>query len=94
LLLPGQSWIVRLCEPCGERLTPNRRPELVLTATSSLQSANAHRVVVNGTSIDLAYVFVHIGNGHFVNLARLSRCPASDVSPRIFVPNWSPGRQR
>jgi hypothetical protein len=93
-LVPGQTWILRLCEPCGERLTPERRPELVLTAASAAREGGLQQVVVNGHNVDLAYVFVHVGNGQFANLAQLSGCPASDVSARVFVPNWSPGGQR
>ncbi len=90
---PG-TWILELCEPCGEQLGPSARPYLVERVERVPWPHGAggddFEVRVNGRAVDLAYVFVHVGAGQFENLAALAGCPAEGVSARVRLPGWSP----
>lgn len=77
---------IELCEPCGQRfnaMVPN--VQRVSGALDVPDSSGMHRVMLNGRSIDLAYIFVRGRGGNFTNLARLSGCEASGVSEQLSV---------
>lgn len=89
-LRPGRPFI-RLCEPCGEILSPeSTNVQRVMTATVSPSGDGYQSVQVNGEAVDLAYVFVRGRGGVFTNLARLSGCEASGVSTQLAVPEAQP----
>ncbi len=72
--------IYKLCEPCGEKNPQPMRIETLAIETVDYQ--DFWQVKVNNQGIDLAYVFIDSGvDGNFVNLAALSDCPATKVSP-------------
>jgi hypothetical protein len=90
LLAPGSAWVIDLCEPCGQTLTPDRRPYMVRSARAAAAGTGTQRVYINDRTVDLAYVYVHIGYGIFSNLGALSTCDVVEVSPSVFVPAWQP----
>lgn len=89
-----QTWVLELCEPCGQQLGSSARPYLVTHVArvpwEHAESADEFEVLVNGRGLDLAYTFVHVGGGEFRNLAALAGCPAEGVSASVTVPGWTP----
>jgi len=82
LLEPGAPFL-RLCEPCGET---EPVPGVVHQAERVLwdPQLKLEEVLVDGKSIDAAYIFVRVGRS-WRNLAALVGCPAESVSdPLVF----------
>jgi hypothetical protein len=81
----GQT-IYQLCEPCGER-TP--KPIVIRSlSVSSGSSAEDWSVKVNGSEIDLAYIYIDYNKADTrqrVNLAVVSTCPARNITPILSV---------
>lgn len=85
--------VLELCQPCGEgRAQEVRVNQIDILSTGDAQLTS--EVAINGRAIDLAYTFVDVGNGKFVNLAKLSRCEAHDVSLVISQEADANGRIR
>ncbi len=76
VVLTDQKEIRTFCEPCGDT-APQVQPikDLVLNKLEG----DDWELVLNGKSIDLAYVYVHV-KGSWVNLAMLLHIPAENVS--------------
>lgn len=84
----GETWAIELCEPCGERLeaqSPYRVTSARMVASIGPAARGRFSVHVNGHAVDLAYVYVRTDGSTYQSLATLARCPAQDISPRVFV---------
>lgn len=77
LLLKG-SQIVVFCEPCGEGQPGPTETVSSVSVASGPQ--DYWEVTVNGTSRDIAYLYLKAKDGSFQNLAMLAGCPVQDVS--------------
>lgn len=75
--------VIDFCEPCGEQ-APGE-PHAVRSADVTAADGDFKELRVNGTAIDLAYVFVQTDAMHYRNLAALAGCPATGVSPSLEV---------
>lgn len=82
--------VLSFCQPCGDtkiqEITVNQ-----IDVTNTGDKVLSKEVAINGQSIDLAYTFVYTGYGKFENLAKLSKCEASDVSAVINMKLTSDG---
>jgi hypothetical protein len=74
----GQT-IYQFCEPCGDKIpTPLSIQEL---SAATVDFEDYWEVKVNGSNIDLAYIFIDAGiNNQKINLAAAVGCPAANVS--------------
>lgn len=82
--LKPASTLVNFCEPCGDtnfwakpKQTVNH---LAVRKIEDLPPAVYWEIEVNGRGIDLAYSFLKMKDGSFMNLSKLARCPASGVT--------------
>ena len=83
-LHPGDK-VRDFCEPCNEK-GPGRARLVRSVDVRRVKSAEEYwELVVNGQPVDFAYLFVESREepGRFDNVARLSDCPATGVSPSI-----------
>lgn len=73
------------CEPCGD--TQPTKVGKVDSATKRVvdPKGGSVEVAIDGTPVDLAYIFVKAGKT-YDNLARLAGCPTSGVSKSITYP--------
>lgn len=75
-----EDTIYLYCEPCGEKY-----PQPLVIKSLSMETVNYQdywQITVNGQGIDLAYVFITSEvEQNWVNLAVVSACPASGISP-------------
>jgi hypothetical protein len=72
--------IYELCEPCGD--TQPTPVEIRSLAARTVDYEDFWEVAINNNGIDLAYVFIESGiDSPPINLAAVSGCSASDVSP-------------
>lgn len=88
--LPEGALWVAWCEPCGD---PAPVAHVVgQTRTAPTSSPQLVEVSIDGSPIDLAYVFVRATPDatRLTNLAKLAACPASGVSATIPVPPPAP----
>jgi hypothetical protein len=74
---------LEFCEPCGDKAPgiPQRATSVNITTPQG----DYRELSVNGTPIDLAYVFVKTSDTQYQNLALLAGCPASGVSPSLAI---------
>lgn len=89
-LIKGSGMIRHYCAPCGESAY---RAEKVSSAVAVIVESNYtdteyYEVQVNGTGVDLAYVYVR-KSGKWVNAAMLLGIDVSDVPE--FLPDSLPG---
>ena len=76
--------IYQLCEPCGDETSTTVEIESLSAGTVGYQ--DFWGVNVNQQNIDLAYVFIESGlESPPINLAAVSGCPATSVSPTLPV---------
>lgn len=75
--------VIDFCEPCGDQ-APGE-PHAVHSADVTAADGDFKELRVNGTAVDLAYVFVQTDATHYRNLAALAGCPATGVSPSLEV---------
>jgi hypothetical protein len=79
---------IEYCEPCGAK-APGA-PEVAKTVEVRGAGDGYREVSVNGTAIDLAYVFVKTDAARYRNLAGLAGCPATGVSPSLDIADETP----
>jgi len=75
--------IIAFCEPCGDP-APGAPDRVRSVAVQPLRD-RAVSLVVNGDSVDLAYLYVKTSVHQYRNLAALAGCPTRDVSPSLRV---------
>jgi hypothetical protein len=75
--------VISFCEPCGD-LAPGA-PHRAMRVTLQPIDGNATSVAIDGDEIDLAYTYVKASDQHYRNLAALSGCPTSGVSPSLRI---------
>lgn len=75
--------VIDFCEPCGDQ-APGE-PHAVRSTEVTAADGDFKELRVNGTAVDLAYVFVQTDATHYRNLAALAGCPATGVSPSLEV---------
>jgi hypothetical protein len=91
-LVKGYRYLLK-CEPCGEKKH---------TGPFTIEEVHYKRLPaylatsINGRPVDLAYLFVESPRqpGVFHNAAKLSGCPAQDVSPKIVLKKKAKGKQK
>jgi hypothetical protein len=83
--------ILSLCQNCGESTPTEVRINSVSIAASGVTEAPAE-VQLNGAGIDLAYTYVNISSGTWVNLGMLSNCPVDGASQFIIERPSANGR--
>jgi hypothetical protein len=82
ILEPRGATIATLCQPCGE-LAPGA--PVAVTSVAVQRRGGGWAVEINGTPVDLAYVYVRTSPRRYDNLAVLAGCSASGVSPGLTV---------
>jgi hypothetical protein len=82
-LLHDHPLIVSYCEPCNDRAPSEQRPADFVHTERDV--TGAYQVVVDRREIDLAYTYVMTGWDRWENLAVLTGCPASGVSPTLAL---------
>lgn len=85
--------VLDLCQLCGD----TKAKEVVVNQIDVTNTGDAQlskEVSINGKGIDLAYTYVDVGNGTFVNLAKLSKCEATGVSGYIHQVISADGKVR
>jgi hypothetical protein len=73
---------VAFCEPCGDAA-----PSVPRWASKvSVEAVDDHtEVVLDGDTIDLAYIYLRTSDRQYRNLAMLAGCPTTGVSPRLRI---------
>jgi hypothetical protein len=82
-ILTSAATYIEFCEPCGD-VAPGM-PQKVANVNIDTPGADYRELTVNGTPIDLAYVFVKTSDAQYQNLAKLAGCPATGVSPSLAM---------
>jgi hypothetical protein len=73
---------VAFCEPCGDAAPGVPR----WAGKVSVEAVDDHtEVVLDGDTIDLAYIYLRTSDRQYRNLAMLAGCPATGVSPRLRI---------
>ncbi|MEO7735196.1 MAG: hypothetical protein ABIY55_29850, partial [Kofleriaceae bacterium] len=75
--------VIAFCEPCGD-LAPGA-PDTARSAVVQPLRDHAVSLVINGDSVDLAYLYVKTSEHQYRNLAALAGCPTRGVSPSLRV---------
>lgn len=75
--------ILELCQLCGESTPTEVKVNQIDLKSTGVKEVPVE-VNVNGRGIDLAYTYVNINKGTWVNLAKLSNCSATDASLYII----------
>lgn len=83
--------VLELCQNCGERVPKEIRVNQIDIGATGVSEAPAE-VAVNGVGIDLAYTYVDINNGTWVNLGMLSNCPVDGASQFITEKKSADGK--
>jgi hypothetical protein len=83
--------VLNLCQNCGEKTPTEIRVNQIDISSTGVTEAPAE-VSVNGVGIDLAYTYVNISAGTWVNLGKLSNCPVTGASEFITEKKSSDGR--
>jgi hypothetical protein len=81
--LTSHPEIIAFCEPCGD-VAPGA-PRTAASVTIQRVDDRAVELVVNGDSVDLAYLYVKTSARQYRNLAALAGCPTTGVSPSLQV---------
>lgn len=80
--LKPNSTVAYFCELCGDK--DFQEAEDVIVKKLSVQEVDAENkqweISINGKGIDLAYTYLHTGQSHYINLARLAGCEADSVT--------------
>jgi hypothetical protein len=87
-LLHDHPLIVSYCEPCNDRVPGEQRPAGFVHTERDV--TGAYSVVVDRREIDLAYTYVMTGWDRWENLAVLTGCPVSGVTPTIALRSPTP----
>lgn len=74
--------VIRFCEPCGDHVPG--APSIPATFERAA-AARGEALVLDGTTVDLAYTYVQTSTHRYDNLAMLVGCPVSGVSPGLRV---------
>lgn len=82
--LPKGTLFVTYCEPCGDK-KPSVPDMVSISESKPWQTPPQYEVVVNGKSVDLAYLYVQkaAGDTHYVNAASLGGCQTQGVTKEI-----------
>lgn len=75
--------ILELCQLCGETSPTELKVNQIDLRSTGVSEAPIE-ININGSGIDLAYTYVNINKGTWVNLAKLSNCSATDASLYII----------
>lgn len=87
-LLANHPKVIAFCEPCGE--TAPGAPEVASRIEVGVPDPGYKDVRINGSPVDLAYTYVQTSPGLYRNLALLSGCEASGVSPSLKIADATP----
>jgi hypothetical protein len=82
-LLARSPKVIAFCEPCGD--TAPGVPEVARSVAITHPADGYDEIEINGSAVDLAYMFVQTSPSRYENLALLSGCPATGVSPTLDV---------
>ncbi len=82
-IVTSSTKFIDFCEPCGD-VAPGT-PQKIENVNIDTPHAGYRELTLNGTPIDLAYVFVKTSDSEYSNLAKLAGCPATGVSPTLAV---------
>jgi hypothetical protein len=82
-ILTGATKFIDFCEPCGDAAPGT--PQKIENVNIDTPSDGYRELTVNGKEIDLAYVFVKTSEHEYTNLAKLTGCPATGVSPSLAI---------
>jgi hypothetical protein len=88
LLVEGHPKVIAFCELCGDK-APGL-PEAATRVEIGTPNPGYKDVRINGTPVDLAYTYVQTSPGTYKNLALLSGCEATGVSPSLKVADETP----
>jgi len=86
-LLKRGAHVSIFCEPCGQKTAavPMKIVDVSMKSPDPAQP-QYREISINGHDIDLAYTFLRRGKTDtFDNVARLVRCPATDVSDKVTI---------
>jgi hypothetical protein len=81
--LASHPEIIAFCEPCGD-VAPGAPTTARSVVVHPLRD-HAVSLVVDGDSVDLAYLYVKTSAHQYRNLAVLAGCPTAGVSPSLGV---------
>lgn len=74
--------VLDLCQNCGDRSPKEIRVNQIDIGNTEVTEVPAE-VSINGRGIDLAYTYVNVGNGIWINLGKLSNCANTGTSQYI-----------
>ncbi len=81
-LKPGSQYIP-FCELCGDK-DFHKHPAVTVKELSvvseTLNNDTLWEIKVNGTGIDLAYTYLRVQDGSYLNLSKLADCPSDGVT--------------
>ncbi|MBI3074092.1 MAG: hypothetical protein HYY84_18435 [Deltaproteobacteria bacterium] len=76
-LIKKGTRVVAWCKPCGE--PKPTASKVVRTVSSRRFDDKLSELIVDGKSVDLAYLFVQTGKKMFTNVAKAVGCPATGI---------------
>jgi hypothetical protein len=86
--LKGHPKVIQFCEPCGDK-APGE--PIVADRVAKTRGTTAdYEITIDRREVDLAYTYVQTGPSRFENVAALSGCPTSGVSPSLRVDDSTP----
>lgn len=85
--------VLQLCQNCGEKTPASIQVNQIDIGSTGVKEVPAE-VTINGEGIDLAYTYVNISVGVWVNLGKLSNCPVDGASQFILEKKMANGRVR
>lgn len=82
--------VLDLCQNCGDRIPKEIKVNQIDIVATDVDEVPAE-VTINGRGIDLAYTYVNISEGTWVNLGKLSNCANIGASQFIIEKKSSNG---
>lgn len=80
LLIKNNSEVILHCKPCGDKVSQSK-----IHVVRSFKTQGGEFLLNNDKKliVDLAYTYVKVAPNMFVNVAKVTGCPASDVPNEI-----------
>ena len=75
--------VLDFCQNCGDRIPKEIKVNQIDIVATDVDDVPAE-VAINGRGIDLAYTYVNISEGTWVNLGKLSNCANDGASQFIL----------
>lgn len=83
--------VLALCKSCGEKEAKQIKVNQIDIGETGVSNVPSE-VAINGEGIDLAYTYVNISAGTWVNLGKLSNCEVHDESQFILEKKSANGK--